>query len=62
MDRAEAAQAVERAIGGRFMSWVAPKQTLIESVGENLAVGLTGHAPYRGHREWEALEKLHDRY
>ncbi|MDR3031977.1 MAG: hypothetical protein LBV78_02495 [Kitasatospora sp.] len=62
MDRAEAARAVERAIGGRFESWVYPKRSLIESVGEDLAVGLTGHAPYRDHREWEALEKLHDRY
>ncbi|MCG6500032.1 hypothetical protein [Kitasatospora sp. A2-31] len=62
MDQAEAAQAVENAIGGRFKSWVTPERTLIESVGEDLAVGLTGHAPYRDHREWEALEKLHDRY
>ncbi|MFE0458556.1 hypothetical protein ACFW1A_04740 [Kitasatospora sp. NPDC058965] len=62
MDQAEAAQAVENAIGGRFKSWVTPERTLIESVGEDLAVGLTGHAPYRDQREWEALEKLHDRY
>lgn len=62
MDRADAEQAVESAIGGRFKSWVTPGRTLIESVGENLAVGLTGHAPYRDHRERAALEDLHDRY
>ncbi|MFD9793711.1 hypothetical protein ACFWXK_22505 [Streptomyces sp. NPDC059070] len=62
MDRAEAEQAVERAIGGRFKSWVYPKQTLIESVADDLAVGLTGHAPYQDHRERAALEELHDRY
>ncbi|MET9345573.1 hypothetical protein [Streptomyces termitum] len=61
MDRAEAARAVEHAIGGRFKSWVTPGRALIESVGEDLAVRLTGRAPYRDHREWEALEKLHDR-
>lgn len=60
MDRAEAARAVENAIGGRFKSWVTPKRTLIESVGEDLAVGLTGHAPYQDHRERERLEDLHD--
>ncbi|MFE6912061.1 hypothetical protein [Streptomyces erythrochromogenes] len=51
MDRAEAARAVQSAIGGRFESWVTPERTLIESVGEDLATGLTGHAPYRDHRE-----------
>ncbi|WP_416520515.1 hypothetical protein [Streptomyces achromogenes] len=61
MDRADAARAVENAIGGRFKSWVTPEQTLIESVGEDLAVGLTGHAPYRDHRERAALEDFHDR-
>ncbi|MFJ7589008.1 hypothetical protein ACIQZO_16815 [Streptomyces sp. NPDC097617] len=61
MDRAEAGRAVERAIGGRFESWVTPGHLLIESVGEDLAVGLTGHAPYRDHRERAALEDLHDR-
>ncbi|MFG3019930.1 hypothetical protein ACGFZQ_15510 [Streptomyces sp. NPDC048254] len=49
------------AIGGRFKSWVAPGHLLIESVGEDLAVGLTGHAPYQDHREREGLENLHDR-
>ncbi|MFE7358664.1 hypothetical protein ACFU8Q_37660 [Streptomyces sp. NPDC057543] len=62
MDRAEAEQAVESAIGGRFESWVAPGRALIESIGEDLAVGLTGHAPYRDRREGAALEDLHDRY
>ncbi|MGW3018135.1 hypothetical protein [Streptomyces longwoodensis] len=62
MSRAEAEQAVERAIGGRFKSWVSPERTLIGSVGEDLAVGLTGHAPYQDYREREALEDLHDRY
>ncbi|MFE4634462.1 hypothetical protein ACFRJ1_13960 [Streptomyces sp. NPDC056773] len=61
MDRAEAEQAVRNAIGGRFESWVTPKRTLIDSVGEDLAVGLTGRAPYRDHREREALEEFHDR-
>lgn len=62
MGQAEAELAVETAIGGRFKSWVNPGQTLIESVGEHLAVGLTGHPPYRDHRERAALEDLHDRY
>ncbi|MGW2846312.1 hypothetical protein [Streptomyces sp. NPDC001274] len=62
MDPAEAAQAVKSAIGGRFESWVHPERTLIESVGEDLATGLTGRAPYQDHRERAALEKLHDRY
>ncbi|MEU9715967.1 hypothetical protein [Streptomyces sp. NPDC047976] len=61
MDRADAARAVESAIGGRFESWVTPERTLIESVGEELAAGLTGHAPYQDHRERVALEDLHDR-
>ncbi|MFB6817967.1 hypothetical protein ACFCV8_25835 [Streptomyces sp. NPDC056347] len=62
MDGAAAELAVERAIGGRFRSWVQPERTLIESVGEDLAVGLTGCAPYQDHRERAALEDLHDRY
>ncbi|GAA1234393.1 hypothetical protein GCM10009665_25760 [Kitasatospora nipponensis] len=61
MGEAEAEQAVERAVGGRFRSWVTPERTLIESVGEDLAVGLTGFAPYQDHRERAALEELHDR-
>ncbi|MCB5163946.1 hypothetical protein LG634_03725 [Streptomyces bambusae] len=61
MDPSEAARAVQHAIGGRFESWVTPERTLIESVGEDLAVGLTGHAPYRDHPERAALEDLHDR-
>ncbi|WP_329285857.1 hypothetical protein [Streptomyces sp. NBC_00691] len=61
LDPVEAGRAVERAIGGRFESWVVPKHTLIESVAEDLAVGLTGHTPYQDHREREELEHLHDR-
>ncbi|MFE3513766.1 hypothetical protein [Streptomyces sp. NPDC059166] len=61
MEREEAATAVEAAIGGRFESWVAPGQTLIDSVGEDLAVGLTGRMPYRDHREYGDLEERHDR-
>ncbi|MFI9389541.1 hypothetical protein ACIG53_01520 [Streptomyces bauhiniae] len=61
MDWAEAEQAVERAIGGRFKSWTDPGRAVIESVGEDLAVDLTGHAPYRDHREREELENFHDR-
>ncbi|MGV9316499.1 hypothetical protein ACWDR0_30580 [Streptomyces sp. NPDC003691] len=61
MDRSEAARAVESAIGGRFESWVYPERTVVDSVGEDLAVGLTGHAPYQDHRERAALEDLHDR-
>jgi hypothetical protein len=62
MDQAEAVRAVESAIGGRFKSWVAPERRLIEAVGEDLSVGLTGHAPYRDHVDRAALEDLHDRY
>ncbi|MFD4244004.1 hypothetical protein ACFWP3_20730 [Streptomyces sp. NPDC058525] len=61
MDQAEARRAVESAIGGRFESWVTPEPTLIVSVGEDLAAGLTGHAPSWYHRERTALEDLHDR-
>ncbi|WP_079177696.1 hypothetical protein [Streptomyces mangrovisoli] len=43
----EARTAAESAIDGRFKSWVAPPATLIDSVGEDLAVGLTGTRPYR---------------
>jgi hypothetical protein len=42
-----AREAVEAAIGGRFESWTAPPQTLVNDVGEDLAVGLTGERPYR---------------
>ncbi|ARF83384.1 hypothetical protein HS99_0018475 [Kitasatospora aureofaciens] len=62
MGRAEAGQAVERAIGGRFKSWVNPGRTLIESVGEDLAADLTGHIPYPDHRQWADLEELHDHH
>ncbi|MEU5660891.1 hypothetical protein ABZ802_35540 [Streptomyces sp. NPDC047737] len=61
MDDAEAARAVNDAIGGRFESWVAPERGLIETVGEDLAAGLTGHPPYQDHRERAELEELHDR-
>ena len=43
----EAQKAVDAAIGGRFKSHAAPKPTLIYEVGEDLAVGLTGHGLYR---------------
>ncbi|MFJ9419444.1 hypothetical protein ACIRPT_35590 [Streptomyces sp. NPDC101227] len=62
MNQDDAGQAVETAIGGRFESWVTPGRTLIESVGEDLAVALTGHVPYQDHRERAALEEFHDRY
>ncbi|MFJ9819650.1 hypothetical protein ACIRU3_31175 [Streptomyces sp. NPDC101151] len=45
----EAARAVDEAIGGRFASWTSPAQTLVDSVAEDLAVGLTGERPYRDH-------------
>ncbi|MFJ8882419.1 hypothetical protein ACIRJR_03280 [Streptomyces sp. NPDC102402] len=61
MDRAEAMAVVADAIGGRFESWVAPDRTLIDSVGEDLAVGVTGKRPYRDHREYGHLEDRHDR-
>ncbi|MFC8229839.1 hypothetical protein [Streptomyces sp. NPDC057287] len=61
MARAEARAAVTDAIGGRFESWVAPPQTLIDSVGEDLAVGVTGRLPYLDHREYGHLEERHDR-
>jgi hypothetical protein len=61
VDPAEADQAVETAIGGRFRSWVTPGRILIDSVGEDLAVALTGHLPYQDHRERAALEEFHDR-
>ncbi|MGW7066884.1 hypothetical protein ACWGII_07310 [Streptomyces sp. NPDC054855] len=40
--------AVERAIGGRFESWTQPSSVLVDAVGEDLAVGLTGDRPHRG--------------
>lgn len=43
----DAKDAVEAAIGGRFKSWTTPPQTLVDAVGEDLAVGLTGELPYR---------------
>ncbi|MFI5685339.1 hypothetical protein [Streptomyces sp. NPDC051636] len=43
----EAEQAVDAAIGGRFASWTMPRQTLVDSVAEDLAAGLTGRRPYR---------------
>ncbi len=61
MDRTDAEQAVEAAIDGRFESWMVPARTVIDSVGEDLAVALTGHLPYQDHRERAALEELHDR-
>ncbi|WP_245599826.1 hypothetical protein [Embleya scabrispora] len=43
----EATEAVEAAIGGRFKSWVEPAPTLVDAVGEALAIGLTGCGFYR---------------
>ncbi|MEW1893494.1 hypothetical protein [Streptomyces sp. NPDC085659] len=43
----DAKDAVDTAIGGRFKSWTAPSRTLIDTVGEDLAVDLTGVQPYR---------------
>ncbi|MFI9588540.1 hypothetical protein ACIHCQ_43770 [Streptomyces sp. NPDC052236] len=42
-----AKDAVETAIGGRFKSWTEPSRTLVDTVGEDLAVGVTGEQPYR---------------
>ncbi|MGW0750017.1 hypothetical protein [Streptomyces sp. NPDC002587] len=56
----EARAAVTAAVGGRFESWTGPGRELIESVGEDLAVTLTGHLPYRDHREYGDLEWIHD--
>ncbi|MEU8795934.1 hypothetical protein [Streptomyces sp. NPDC048643] len=42
-----AKNAVDTAIGGRFESWATPSQTLVDAVGTDLAVDLTGEAPYR---------------
>ncbi|MGW7405927.1 hypothetical protein ACWGI9_19690 [Streptomyces sp. NPDC054833] len=44
-----AKNAVDTAIGGRFKSWTVPSRTLIDAVGEELAVDLTGVQPYRDH-------------
>ncbi|MFB7448109.1 hypothetical protein [Streptomyces sp. NPDC056194] len=49
MGAEEAKDAVDTAIGGWFKSWTAPSRTLIEVVGEDLAVDLTGVQPYREH-------------
>ncbi|WP_405490609.1 hypothetical protein [Streptomyces sp. NBC_00096] len=43
----QAAALVQQAIGGRFESWTSPRRTVIEAVGEDLAVRLTGEPPYR---------------
>ena len=48
MEPETAKDAVDAAIGGRFKSWTAPSWTLVDAVGEDLAVGLTGEQPYRG--------------
>ncbi|WP_242440729.1 hypothetical protein [Streptomyces sp. CB02923] len=47
LDPEEAEKAVDAAIGGRFKSWVRPSLTLIDAVGEDLAVRLTGRGFYR---------------
>ncbi|MCF3136368.1 hypothetical protein [Streptomyces olivochromogenes] len=41
----EARRMVDEAIGGRFASWTTPKQTLVDAVGEDLAVRATGTRP-----------------
>lgn len=43
----EAEKAVEAAIGGRFKSWAEPAPTLVDAVGVDLAVRLTGRGFYR---------------
>lgn len=43
----EAKKAVEAAIGGRFTSWAAPAPPLVDTVGESVAVLLTGRGFYR---------------
>ncbi|MFJ8162310.1 hypothetical protein ACIRBY_15455 [Streptomyces sp. NPDC096136] len=47
MGREAAREAVRAAIGGRFESWTQPSRALVDSVGEDLALGLTGEPPYR---------------
>ncbi len=47
LGRDEAQKAVEAAIGGRFKSYVAPAPTLVDTVGEDLAIRLTGRGFYR---------------
>ncbi|MCZ4119831.1 hypothetical protein [Streptomyces sp. H39-S7] len=47
MEEEAAKKAVGAAIGGRFKSWVEPSRALVDAVGEDLAVGLTGTHPYR---------------
>ncbi|MGW6733225.1 hypothetical protein [Streptomyces sp. NPDC055013] len=42
-----AKEAVDTAIGGRFKSWTEPSRILVDAVGEDLAVGLTGEQPHR---------------
>nr|WP_223189568.1 hypothetical protein [Streptomyces sp. TRM68416] len=61
MNDTEAAAAVLDAVGGRFASWTTPKPAVVDTVGERLAVALTGRLPYRDHREHSDLEELHDR-
>ncbi|MHC5902894.1 hypothetical protein ACVNF4_03115 [Streptomyces sp. S6] len=43
----KARKAVEAAIGGRFKSHIAPASTLVDAVGEDLAIRLTGRGFYR---------------
>ena len=42
-----AKEVVDAAIRGRFKSWTTLSRTLVDAVGEDLAVGLTGERPYR---------------
>ncbi|MFI8421060.1 hypothetical protein [Streptomyces sp. NPDC085479] len=47
MEADEAEDVVDAAIGGRFKSWSTPSRTLIDAVGEDFAVDLTGVRSYR---------------
>ncbi|MEU9303889.1 hypothetical protein [Streptomyces sp. NPDC048269] len=48
------------AVGGRFERGTGTGRELIDSVGEDLAVTLTSHFPYRDHPEYGDLERVHD--
>ncbi|MEV5436472.1 hypothetical protein AB0K80_10615 [Streptomyces sp. NPDC052682] len=62
LDSAAARAAVADAVGGRFASWTRPGQRLVDSVGEDLATGVTGCPPYREPpEEHTAFEEWHER-
>ncbi|MFB9966082.1 hypothetical protein [Sinosporangium siamense] len=44
--QAAAEEVVEAAIGGRFHSWVGPERLVLDAVGTDLAVRVTGRQPY----------------